>query len=38
MLSKFIATNFSAIIMLTIFVLLIGGTAWAYRKLFNDPV
>jgi len=37
MASRLIGENLSLLVMLTIFVVLIGGTAWAYWKLFNDP-
>jgi hypothetical protein len=38
MLSDFIAANFTLIVMLTIFVVLVAGTGRAYWKLFNDRV
>lgn len=37
MLSELVHRNFTAIVMVGIFLTLIGGTVWAYWKVFNDP-
>ncbi len=36
MLSELFRGNFTALIMVVIFATLIGGTIWAYWKVFND--
>ena len=37
MLNELIHVNFTLLVMVAIFVILIGGTVWAYWKVFNDP-
>ena len=37
MLNELIQLNFTLLVMAAIFITLIGGTVWAYWKVFKDP-